>query len=238
MELAHANRVATMGQLTASIAHEVNQPIAATKVNAQAALRWLNRDVPDLEEVHQLLARIVNDGDRAGNVVNRIRNLVKKAPPRMEPLNMNEAISEVIELTQGEAMKNGVSVWTQFAESLPAVKADRTQVQQVLLNLIINAVEAMSGVCEEARELSISTTTNGPGEVLVSVCDSGPGITSENLGRLFDPFYTTKLGGMGMGLSICRSIVEAHGGRLWATPNLTRGATFQFILPVKVETFS
>jgi C4-dicarboxylate-specific signal transduction histidine kinase len=140
MELAHANRVATMGQLTASIAHEVNQPIAATKVNAQAALRWLNRDVPDLEEARQLLARIVNDGDRAGNVVSRIRDLVKKAPPLMEPLQVNEAISEVIELTRGEATKNGISVRTQFAESLPAVTGDRTQLQQVILNLILNAV--------------------------------------------------------------------------------------------------
>jgi PAS domain S-box-containing protein len=235
MELAHANRVATVGQLTASIAHEVNQPIAATKVNAQAALRWLNRDVPDLEEVRQLLTRIANDGDRAGNVVSRIRNLVNKAPPRMEPLNLNEAISEVIELTRGEATKNGVSVRTQFDESLAAVKADRTQLQQVMLNLILNAVQAISETGLTLRELQIGTEANGSDGVLVSVRDSGPGIRTENLDRLFDPFYTTKSAGMGMGLAICRSIVEGHGGRIWATANIPRGAAFHFMLPATSE---
>jgi PAS domain S-box-containing protein len=231
MELAHANRVATMGQLTASIAHEVNQPIAATKVNAEAALRWLNRDVPDLEEVRQILARIVNDGDRAGNVVSRIRDLVKKAPPRMEPLQMNEAISEVIELTWGEATKNGVSIQTRFAERLPAVKADRTQLQQVILNLILNAIQAMGESGMALRELQIGTEANGSDNVLVSVRDSGPGIRPESLDRLFDPFYTTKPGGMGMGLSICRSIIEGHGGQIWATSNGQQGAAFNFTLP-------
>jgi C4-dicarboxylate-specific signal transduction histidine kinase len=229
MELAHANRVATMGQLTALIAHEVNQPIAATKVNAQAALRWLNRDVPDLEEARQLLARIANDGDRASNVVSRIRNLVNKAPPRMEPLNLNEAIGEVIELTRGEAMKDGVSVQTQFAESLPAVTGDRTQLQQVILNLILNAIQAMSGL--PVRELQIGTEANRSDGVLVSIRDSGPGIRPEDLDRLFDPFYTTKPGGMGMGLSICRSIIEGHGGQIWATSNGQQGAAFNFTLP-------
>jgi C4-dicarboxylate-specific signal transduction histidine kinase len=235
MELAHANRVATMGQLTASIAHEVNQPIAATKVNAQAALRWLNRDVPDLEEARQLLARIANDGDRAGNVVSRIRNLVNKAPPRMEPLNLNEAISEVIELTRGEATKNGVSIRTEFAEGLPAVKADRTQLQQVILNLILNAIQAMGESGMALRELQIGTEANWPDNVLVSVRDSGPGIRPEGLDQLFDPFYTTKPAGMGMGLAICRSIVEGHGGRIWATANIPRGAAFHFTLPAASE---
>jgi len=231
MELAHANRVATMGQLTASIAHEVNQPIAATKVNAQAALRWLNRDAPDLEEARQLLARIVNDGDRAGNVVSRIRDLVKKAPLRMELLHMNESISEVIELTRGEATKNGVSVRTQFAENLPAVKADRTQLQQVILNLILNAIQAMGDSGMALRELQIGTEANWPDNVLVSVRDSGPGIRRESFDRLFDPFYTTKSVGMGMGLAICRSIVEGHGGRIWATSSGQQGAAFNFTLP-------
>jgi PAS domain S-box-containing protein len=231
MELAHANRVATMGQLTASIAHEVNQPIAATKVNAQAALRWLNRDTPDLEEARQLLARIVKDGDRAGDVVSRIRNLVKKAPPRMEPLNMNEVIGEVIELTRSEAMKSDVSVETQFAENLSAVTGDQTQLQQVILNLILNAVQAMSESGLDVRELQISTEANQPDGVIVSVRDSGPGIRQENLDRLFDPFYTTKSTGMGMGLAICRSIVEGHGGRIWATANVPQGAAFHFTLP-------
>jgi len=231
MELAHANRVATMGQLTASIAHEVNQPIAATKVNAQAALRWLNRDAPDLEEVRQLLARIANDGDRAGNVVSRILTLVKKAPPQVEPLQMNEVIGEVIELTRSEAMKNAVSVQTQFAESLPAVTGDRTQLQQVILNLILNAVQAMSESGLALRELQIGTEPNRPDSVLVSVRDSGPGIRPESLDLLFDPFYTTKPGGMGMGLSICQSIIESHGGQIWATSNGQQGAAFYFTLP-------
>jgi PAS domain S-box-containing protein len=235
MELAHANRVAAMGQLTASIAHEVNQPIAATKVNAEAALRWLNRDAPDLEEARQLLARIVNDGDRAGNVVSRIRDLVKKAPPQMEPLHVNEAIGEVIELTQSEAVKNGVSVHTQFAESLPAVKADRTQVQQVILNLILNAIQAMSESGMALRELQIATEANRSDGVVISVRDCGPGIRPEGLDRLFDPFYTTKQAGMGMGLAICRSIVEGHGGRIWATGNVPQGAAFHFTLPAAPE---
>jgi len=227
--------VATMGQLTASIAHEVNQPIAATKVNAQAALRWLNRDAPDLEEVRRLLARMANDSDRAGNVVSRIRDLVKKAPPQMEPLHMNEAISEVIELTRGEATKSGVSVQTQFAESLPPVKADRTQLQQVILNLILNAVQAMDEGGLALRELQIGTEANGSDGVLISIRDSGPGIRQQSIERLFDPFYTTKQAGMGMGLAICRSIVEGHGGRIWATANVPRGAAFHFTLPAASE---
>jgi C4-dicarboxylate-specific signal transduction histidine kinase len=222
-----------MGQLTASIAHEVNQPIAATKVNAQAALRWLNRAAPDLEEARQLLAKIVKDGDRAGNVVSRIRDLVKKAPPRMEPLHMNEVIGEVIELTRSEAMKSDVSVQTQFAENLSPVTGDRTQLQQVILNLILNAVQAMSESGQDVRELQISTENNKPDGVLVSVRDSGPGIRPQSIERLFDPFYTTKQAGMGMGLAICRSIVEAHGGRIWAT--VPRGAAFHFTLPAASE---
>jgi PAS domain S-box-containing protein len=235
MELAHANRVATMGQLTASIAHEVNQPIAATKVNAQAALRWLNRDAPDLEEARQLLVRIVRDADRAGNVVSRIRDLAKKAPPRMEPIHMNEVIGEVIELTRSQAMRSDVSVQTQFAENLSAVTGDRTQLQQVILNLILNAVQAMAESGLDVRELQISTEANQPDGVIVSVRDSGPGIRQENLNRLFDPFYTSKSAGMGMGLSICRSIVEGHGGRIWAAANVPRGASFYFTLPAALE---
>jgi signal transduction histidine kinase len=235
MELAHANRVATMGQLTASIAHEVNHPIGATIVNAKAGLRWLNRQPPQLDEVGKVLERIVKDGHRASDVVGRIRDFTTKAPRQKEDLEINEALLEVIALTRAEVLKKGVSVRTQLPEGVPVIRADRVQLQQVILNLIINAVEAMSGVGEGARELSISTTTNGPGEVLVSVCDSGPGITSENLGRLFDPFYTTKSAGMGMGLAICRSIVEGHGGRIWATANVPQGATFHFTLPLAQE---
>jgi PAS domain S-box-containing protein len=231
MELAHANRVATMGQLTASIAHEVKQPIAATVSNAQAALRWLERQPPDLEEVRQALAHIVQDGKRAGDVVGRIRDLIKKAPPREDRLDINEALREVIELTRGEAAKNGVRVRTELAGGLPRIQGDRVQLQQVMLNLIINAAEAMSGASDGPRKLLISTETSDTGDVRVAVRDSGPGLTPAALERLFEPFYTTKPGGLGLGLSICRSIIEAHGGRLWVSANVPRGATFQFTLP-------
>ncbi len=228
MEVAHANRVATMGQLTASIAHEVNQPIAGAATNAEAALRWLGARPPDLEEVRQALGRIVKDAHRAGDVIGRIRELVKKAPPRKERVDMNEAIREVIELTRGEAAKNGASVQTVLGEGLPLVEGDRVQLQQVVLNLIVNAVQAVGEVAEGPRDLFIATAPAEPKGALVVVKDSGPGLDPESLERLFDPFYTTKPGGLGMGLSICRSIIEAHGGRLWVTANLPRGAIFNF----------
>jgi PAS domain S-box-containing protein len=232
MELVHANRVATMGQLTASIAHEVKQPIAATISNAQAGLRWLIREPPDLEEVRQALACIAKDGKRAGDVVGRIRDLIQKAPPRKDHFDLNGAIREVIELTRGEAVKNGVSVQTELTDNLPLIDGDRVQLQQVMLNLIINAVEAMSGLTEGPRELLISTGKAEMGGVLVTVRDSGPGLApAGTLERLFEAFYTTKPNGLGMGLSICRSIIEAHHGRLWATANSPHGAVFQFTLP-------
>jgi predicted ATPase/signal transduction histidine kinase len=232
-ELAHANRVATMGQLSASIAHEVNQPVAAAVTNAQAALRWLRSEKPDLEEIRQALVRIVRDGNRAGDVIGRIRTLIKKAPSRKDPLEINEVILEVIALTRGEAMKNSVSVQTQLAEDLPLVRGDRVQLQQVVLNLIINAVEAMSGVSDGPRELLVGTDQGDSGRVVVAVQDSGPGLSRATLERLFESFYTTKPGGLGMGLSICRSIIDDHGGRLWVTPNEPRGAIFQFSLPTQ-----
>ncbi|QQO16837.1 PAS domain S-box protein [Bradyrhizobium diazoefficiens] len=231
VELAHANRVATMGRLTASIAHEVNQPIAATITNAQAALRFLDAPSVDMNEVRQILNDIVKDGSRAGEVISRIRDLVKKAPTRRDRWQMNGAISEVIELARGEAAKNSVSVHTDLADGLPTVEGDRVQLQQVLLNLIINAIEAMNGLGEGPRELSISSGTADSGGVLVTVCDSGPGLTPAGRDRLFETFYTTKPSGLGLGLSICRSIVEAHGGRLWASANVPRGAIFQFTVP-------
>jgi hypothetical protein len=230
-ELAHANRVATMGQLSASIAHEINQPIGAAANNAYAALRWLDADPPDLEESRQALGRIVKNVDRAADVIGRIRALVKKTPPRMDGIQVNEAIREVIALTHGEVVKNGVSVQTQLAEALPLVQGDRIQLQQVVLNLTINAVEAISSEREGSRELVISTVKANSDELLIAVRDSGPGLDSASLERVFDAFYTTKPGGLGIGLSICRSIVEAHGGRLWASANLPRGASFQFTLP-------
>jgi PAS domain S-box-containing protein len=237
-KLAHANRVTTMGQLAASMAHEVNQPIAATVTNAQTALRWLDRRPPDLEEVRQALARIVRDGNRAAEVIDEIRALIKKAPPRKDRLEINGAIREVIALIREEAVKNGVSVQTELADCLPVIQGDRVQLQQVILNLIINAVEAMSGVNAGARELLISTRKAESDGVLVAVRDSGPGLAAAALERLFESFYTTKPGGLGLGLSICRSIVEAHGGRLWAYANVPCGAVFQFTVPTHADTES
>ena len=230
MELAHANRVATMGQLTASIAHEVSQPIAATVTNAQAARRWLDSRPPDLEETRQALARIVNSGIRAGNVLDRIRALIKKVPARTDRFDINDTIIDVLALTRSELSSNSISLQTQFAQGLPLVQGDRVQLQQVILNLIVNAIEAMSGV-SEARELWISTEINALTGALVAVRDSGPGLDPASLEHLFDAFYTAKSSGMGMGLSICRSIIEAHGGRIWAEANVPQGAAFQFMLP-------
>lgn len=235
MELAHTNRVTTMGQLTASISHETKQPIAAVVTNAEAGLSWLDAQPPDLERVRQTLGWIISDGMRAGEIIGRIRGLIKKVPPRQEEMEINEAVLEVIALTRGEMVKNGVSVRMQLAEGLPIIRADRVQLQQVVLNLIINAVEAMSGVGDGARELLISTGRDALNGVLVSLRDSGPGLDPASLEHLFDAFYTTKSSGMGMGLSICRSIVEAHGGRIWAGANEPWGAVFQFSLPLERE---
>ncbi len=231
MELAHANRVATMGELTSSIANEVIQPIAATIMSAQAALRWLDAEPPALEEVHRSLGKIVRDGHRACDVIDRIRVLIRKVPSRKDRLDINEAIREVVELTRGETVGNGVSVQTDLADGLPLIEGDRVQLQQVLLNLIVNAIEAMSGASEGARALSIRTKNAEPGGVLVEVGDSGPGLAPATLERLFEAFYTTKPGGLGLGLSICRAIIEAHGGRLWVSANVPRGTIFHFTMP-------
>jgi PAS domain S-box-containing protein len=236
--LAHANRITTMGQLTASIAHEVNQPIAAVVTNAQAALRWLNMQPPDPVEVRQALDRIVSNGRRAGDVIGRIRALVTKAPPRKDKLDINDTIREVIALTRSELHRTGTLLQTQLAAGLPLVPGDRIELQQVMLNLILNAVEAMSGSDEGSRELLISTEDDGANGVHIAVRDWGPGLKPEALDRLFDAFYTTKPGGMGMGLSICRSIIEAHGGRVWATTNVPKGAVLQFTLPPEAATSS
>ncbi len=229
MELVHANRVATMGQLSASIAHEVSQPIAGTITNARAALRLLDADPLNIDGFRRALERIVRDGNRAGEVIDRVRALVKKAPPRKDVLNVDEAILEVVRLTQGEVAKHGVSVRTQLANDLPQIEGDRVQLQQVMLNLIVNAAEAMSTAREGSRHLLISAARARSDYVLVAVQDSGPGIDPANLERIFSAFYTTKPGGLGMGLSICRAIIEAHGGHLWAT-NEPEGALFQFTL--------
>ena len=235
MELAHANRVTTMGQLTASIAHEVSQPIAATVTNAQAGLLWLALSRQIWRRSGSRSTGIVSDGMRAGDVIGRIRALVRKAPPQRAALEINEAVVEVIALTRSEVAKNRVSVRTQLAEGLPLIQADRVQLQQVILNLIINAVEAMSGAGARASGALITTGRNTSNGVLVSVQDSGPGLDPKTMDRLFDAFFTTKSKGMGMGLAICHSIIEAHGGRMWAGPNEPRGAVFQFTLPLEPD---
>src|SRR6266478_8803184 len=231
-ELAHANRITTIGQLTASIVHEVNQPITAAVTYALSARRWLSADPPNFREVDDALSLIVKEGNRAGEGVVRIRDLIKKASPRKDAVAIDDAILEVIALTRTEAASNSVSVRTQFAEGLPRVQGDRVHLQQVMLNLIVNAIQAMSGIGEGARELQISIdAVPSEGGVRVGVRDTGHGLRPENLSRLFEPFYTTKPDGMGMGLAICRSIIEAHGGRLWATGCEPRGALFQFTVP-------
>ncbi|MFL9909606.1 trifunctional serine/threonine-protein kinase/ATP-binding protein/sensor histidine kinase [Paraburkholderia sp. RL17-337-BIB-A] len=230
-ELEHSNRAATMGQLTASIAHEVQQPIAATATYASAALRWLDGNPANLEEVRLALEQIVNEAMRAGGIVSGVRDLVRKAPPRKDNVDINEAVREVTELTRGEAAKHGVSVLTVLEDGLPLVLGDRVQLQQVRLNLIVNAIEAMSETSMGPRELLISTSADSSNGVSIAVRDSGPGLPAEGIERAFDPFYTTKADGLGMGLSICRSIVEAHRGRLWVGANVPRGAVFQLVLP-------
>ena len=232
-ELAHANRVTTMGELSASIAHEVNQPIAATVTNAQAALRWLRAQPPDLDEVRASLSRIVEDGKRAGNVIGGIRAFINKVPPRKDRFDLNEAILEMVALTRSEMLKHGISLQTELAPGLPRVEGDRTQLQQVILNLVVNAIEAMGGIDEGTREFRINTERAAAGGVLVTARNSGPGLDPENVERVFTAFYTTKPKGMGMGLAICRSMVEAHGGRMWASANEPRGAVFQFTLPLQ-----
>ena len=229
-QLAHANRTSTMGQLTASIAHEVNQPITALVINAQSALRALDAEEPDLADVAEALESIVKDGNRAGEIIARIRSLIKKTPAALERLAIGEPIAEIVELVRGEAKRHGVSVRLDLEEDLPSVRGDRVQLQQVLLNLAMNAIEAMDEDCE-TRELCVAASRSEEGGVVVAVRDTGPGLDAQLCEYVFDAFYTTKTTGLGMGLSICRSIVEAHGGRIWATANDPKGAQFVFTLP-------
>jgi PAS domain S-box-containing protein len=227
---AHVNRVRTMGELAASLSHEILQPIASARNNARAALNFIDWQPPDLQRVRDALACVVGDTDRAGNIIGRIRDHMRKAPPCRERFDLNAAINEVTVLARSAISKNGVSFKTELADGLFPVDGDRVQLQQVVLNLVLNAVEAMGSVEAGARELLISTERDRTG-VLVAVRDSGPGINPALLERIFEAFYTTKSSGTGMGLSICRSIIDAHGGRLWAEANEPRGAVFQFTLP-------
>ena len=233
-ELAHVTRVATLGEMTASIAHEVNQPLAAVVNNATACLHWLAAQ--NLEEARQSAEFVIADSHRAGEIIGRIRALIKKAPSRKDPVDVNETILEVIALARSEVQSNGVSLRTRLGDELPLILGDRIQLQQVILNLMINAIEAMNEVDDAPRELLISSARGDSQSVLVSVRDSGPGLNPDSLDRLFHAFHTTKPHGMGMGLAISRSIVEAHGGRLWAAANVPHGAVFQFTLPIGAET--
>jgi C4-dicarboxylate-specific signal transduction histidine kinase len=224
------NRVSTMGELAASLSHEITQPIASARNNARAALNFLNMQPPDLGEVGEALSCIVGDSDRAGDIVDRIRDHVRKAPPRKRHFDLNQAINDVLVLARSTTIKNRVWVQTRLSEGLFPVYGDRVQLQQVVLNLLLNAVEAMDSVEAAPRDLLISTRQDHAG-VLVAVHDSGPGIHPDHLDRVFNSFYTTKSSGTGMGLAICRSIIDAHGGRLWAEANEPRGTIFQFTIP-------
>jgi PAS domain S-box-containing protein len=232
-DLARVNRVMLLGEMTASIAHEINQPIAAVITNANAGLRWLRAGPPNLEEVHQALGRIVRDGNHAGAVIHRIRGLARKQlPARRDRSDLNEAIREAVALTQAEVQRHEVNLQMRLADDLPLVPGDRVQLQQVIINLVMNAVEAMDGQGYSPRELTISSGTGSSSDVFVEVQDTGPGLDPADLDRPFQSFYTTKPDGMGLGLAISRSIVEAHGGRLSAAPNQLHGAVFRFTLPV------
>jgi PAS domain S-box-containing protein len=229
-DFAHMNRVSMMGELAASLSHEITQPIASARNNARAALNFMDMQPTDLGEVRDALACVVSDVDRAGGIMDRIRDHIRKAPPRLEHFDLNVAINEVIVLAQSAILRNGVSVQPRLADGLRPIDGDRVQLQQVVLNLVLNAVEAMGSAESVDRELLIRTSKDHAG-VLVAVRDTGPGIDQTHLERVFEAFYTTKSTGVGMGLAICRSIIAAHGGRLWAEANEPRGAVFQFTLP-------
>src|SRR2546427_4779389 len=230
-ELARVTRVSTVGELAASIAHEINQPLAAVATYAGAAHLWLQRDPPNVERARDALQRTMQESEHAGEIVARVRALVKKAPPLATAVDINSVIVEVLDLSRNELQRNGISIRTQLATGKPRVRGDRIQLQQLVLNLILNAVDAMSEPGGAPRELSISSLREGANEILVEVRDSGHGLSPQTMERIFDPFFTTKPDGMGMGLSISRSIVVAHGGRLWAMANGPRGAVFRFALP-------
>jgi PAS domain S-box-containing protein len=237
-ELAHVTRVTMLGELTASIAHEVNQPLAGVMANAEASLRWLDRATPDLDAVRRSVEWIIDDGNRASEVIRRVRALAKKSDIEKAVLDINDVVGEAIALVQRELIRHLVSLRMELATALPMIPGDRVQLQQVVINLTMNGIEAMQSVTDRPRELVIQSRQDESQRVLVSVTDCGVGIYRENADRLFNAFFTTKSGGMGMGLSICRSIIEAHGGRLWTTANLPHGATFQFTLPVNADTAS
>jgi len=231
-DLAHVNRVSMMGELAASLSHELKQPIAAAVTSANGALRWLQRDQPNVERACETTTRIIKDGTRASEIIDRLRSLYKKSPPTLELVDVNEIIREMAVLLRGEANQYKVSMPTHLAADLPEITADRVQLQQVLMNLMLNAIEAMK---ETGGVVSVRSQLDQDGQLLISVSDTGVGLPAENADRIFDAFYTTKPQGSGMGLAITRSIVESHGGRLWATANGGPGTTFNFTLRVEAE---
>jgi signal transduction histidine kinase len=235
MELARVTRVTTLGELTASIAHEVNQPLAAVVANAEACLRWLDRATPDMGAARRSVEWVISDGNRASEVIRRVRALANKSGIEKVTLDINDVVKEVIPMMQRELFSHQVSLRTELAPALLAIFGDRVQLQQVIINLVMNGIEAMQSVTDRPRELVIRSRLNETRQVLLSVTDRGVGISAENVDQLFNAFFTTKSTGMGMGLSICRSIIEAHDGRLWATANVPHGATFQFTLPAKAD---
>jgi PAS domain S-box-containing protein len=230
-DLAYVTRLTMMGELAASLAHEINQPLAAIVTNGSAGLRWLNQDPADLGEVRAAFSRIVRDGARAGDVIRGLRALAKKIGPELAKLDINDAIDEVLALTRSELQRHGVVLHTDLLAGDRSAFADRVQLQQVLMNLILNGIEAMKAVAGRQRILTISSEAAEPDGVLVAVADTGPGLDPDTADRIFEPFFTTKPQGLGMGLSICRSIVTAHGGRLWASPNAPYGTVFRFTVP-------
>ncbi|MFM0149468.1 GAF domain-containing sensor histidine kinase, partial [Paraburkholderia sp. RL18-085-BIA-A] len=231
VELAHATRVTTLGELSASIAHEVGQPLGAIVTSGEACLRWLSHRTPQPEEVRACVQHMIGEGRRASEIVRRIRTLTTRAAPQKTQLELNDVVNEVVLLVQREVLNHRISLRLKLASDLPPLLGDRVQLQQVLINLVINGIQAMADICDDSRELLIESRRDNNGHVVVAVQDSGPGIDPANANRLFDAFFTTKSNGMGMGLSICRSIIEAHGGQLWVASNAGHGATFQFSLP-------
>jgi C4-dicarboxylate-specific signal transduction histidine kinase len=234
-ELAHVTRVTMLGELTASIAHEVNQPLAAVVANAEASLRWLNRETPDLAAARRSVEWVISDGCRASDVIRRVRALAKKSDMETVRLDLNQIVNEAITLVERELARHDVLLQTELTPGLPEILGDRVQLQQVIINLLMNGIEAMESIADRPRELLIRSGRDDTGKLILSITDSGIGISAESANRLFNAFFTTKSSGLGMGLSICRSIVEAHGGRMSASSNDGPGATFQFALPLHQE---
>ncbi len=238
IELAHVKQMMAMGEMAASIAHEINQPLAAIATNAAAGLRWLAAATPDLDEANNALTRIVNDARRASEVIGGIRLMFKKENQTAALQDINELIREVLTLVRSEVENHRVIIYPELLDGLPQVSANRVQLRQVIVNLLMNAVDAMDAVTDGERVVRIKTEIHDPNYLLIAVEDTGTGIDPKNIDRIFDAFFSAKPNGMGMGLSICRSIIEAHGGRVWATTNIPRGAVFQFTLPRQRETAS